>query len=114
MDLASTVLKDIITSSNKKVDTADIISVVCKHFSLTKEEILSGKRKKELVLPRQIAIFLIREQTTKSLPEIGKIMGGKDHTTIMHAERKIAELLKVDQIIKESVEDLRNALNTIK
>lgn len=114
LDVAASVLKDIIASSNKKVDTADIITAVCKYFAVTKEDILSGKRKKELVLPRQIAIYLIREQTTKSLPEIGKIMGGKDHTTIMHAEKKISELLKVDKVVKESVEDLRNSLNTIK
>jgi chromosomal replication initiator protein len=114
LELASSVLKDLINSANKKIDTAEIVSEVCKYFSITKEEILSGKRKKELVLPRQIAIFLIREQTTKSLPEIGKVMGGKDHTTIMHAEKKISDLLKVDKYVKESVENLRNKLLSIK
>jgi chromosomal replication initiator protein len=104
---AESVLKDMISSTNKKVDTADIITAVCRHFSITKEEILSGKRKKELVEPRQIAIYLIREQTNKSLPEIGKIMGGKDHTTIMYAEKKIAELIKVDSNIKHQVEEIR-------
>ncbi len=113
LDLASTVLKDTISSSNKKLDTAEIITTVCKYFSVTKEEIISGKRKKELVLPRQIAIYLIREQTNKSLPEIGKIMGGKDHTTIMHAEKKIADLIKIDKSIKESVENLRTKLLSI-
>ena len=114
LDLASSVLKDMITSSNKKLDTAEIISQVCKYFSITKEEIISGKRKKELVTPRQIAIYLIREQTNKSLPEIGKIMGGKDHTTIMHAEKKISDLLKIDSSIKESVENIRNILLSVK
>jgi chromosomal replication initiator protein len=114
LELAASVLKDLISSSNKKIDTAEIVSAVCKYFSITKEEILSGKRKKELVLPRQIAIYLIREQTTKSLPEIGKIMGGKDHTTIMHAEKKISDLLKIDKYVKESVENLRNILLSIK
>lgn len=104
---AESVLKDMISSTNKKIDTADIISAVCRHFSVTKEDILSGKRKKELVEPRQIAIFLIREQTNKSLPEIGKIMGGKDHTTIMHAEKKISELIKIDSNIKHQVEQIR-------
>ncbi len=113
LDLASSVLKDTISSSNKKLDTAEIITAVCKYYSVTKEEIISGRRKKELVLPRQIAIYLIREQTTKSLPEIGKIMGGKDHTTIMHSEKKIADLLKIDKSIKESIENLRNQLLSI-
>ncbi|MFA5261221.1 MAG: chromosomal replication initiator protein DnaA [Candidatus Omnitrophota bacterium] len=113
LDLASTVLKDTISSANKKIDTAEIVSSVCKYFSVTHEEIISGRRKKELVLPRQIAIYLIREQTTKSLPEIGKIMGGKDHTTIMHAEKKISELLKIDKYVKESVENIRQSLLSI-
>ena len=113
LDLAANVLKDVIASSNKKIDTAQIISEVCKYFAVTKEEIMSGRRKKELVLPRQIAIYLIREQTTKSLPEIGKIMGGKDHTTIMHSEKKISDLLETDIKLKESVENLRNTLLSI-
>ena len=113
LDLAASVLKDAISSSNKKVDTAQIISEACKYFSVSREDILSGKRKKELVIPRQIAIFLIRELTNKSLPEIGKVMGGKDHTTIMHAEKKISDLLDQDKQIKETVENLRNRLLSI-
>ena len=113
VELATNVLKDMIFSSNKKLDTAEIISAVCHHFGVSREEIISGKRKQELVLPRQIAIYLIREQTNKSLPEIGKIMGGKDHTTIMHSEKKISELLKTDQTMKETVENIRNKLLSI-
>lgn len=108
--IASQVLKDIVASSNRSVDTADIVSAVCKYFSLSKDEILGKGRKKELMRPRQIAIFLIREQTNKSLPEIGKIMGGKDHTTILHSERKISDDLKSDSGLKDEIEALREMI----
>ena len=110
VSVAETVLKDIISSTNKKVDTAEIISAVCKHYSLTKEDIVSGIRKKELIVPRQITVYLIREQTKKSLPEIGKIMGGKDHTTIMHSQKRIDQLIKIDAEIKRSVEQIREMI----
>lgn len=113
-ELAATVLKDQISSANKRVDTAEIINVVCRHFGISREDITGSKRKKELILPRQIAIYLIREQTSKSLPEIGKILGGKDHTTIMYSERKIIELLKVDSNLKNTIEQIRDELMSIK
>lgn len=114
ISVAQEILKDMISLANKKVDTAEIISAVSKFFNITKDEILSKNRKRELVLPRQIAIFLIREQTNKSFPEIGKIMGGKDHTTIIHAEKKIIDLIKTDIQIKENIEQIRQGLFEIK
>lgn len=112
--VAQEILKDMVSLANKKVDTAEIISAVSKFFNITKDEILSKNRKRELVLPRQIAIYLIREQTNKSFPEIGKIMGGKDHTTIIHAEKKIIDLIKTDIQIKENIEQIRQGLFEIK
>jgi len=108
--IASQVLKDIVASSNRSVDTADIVGAVCKYFAISKEDILGRGRKKEHIRPRQIAIFLIREQTNKSLPEIGKIMSGKDHTTILHSERKISDDLKTDPILKDEIETLRELI----
>lgn len=114
IDVAQEILKDMVSLANKKVDTAEIISAVSRFFNITKDEILSKNRKRELVLPRQIAIYLIREQTNKSFPEIGKIMGGKDHTTIIHAEKKIIDLIKTDIQIKENIEQIRQGLFEIK
>ncbi|MDP3013438.1 MAG: chromosomal replication initiator protein DnaA, partial [Candidatus Subteraquimicrobiales bacterium] len=108
--IASQVLKGIVASSNRSVDMADIVSAVCKYFSVSKEDVLGRGRKKEHIRPRQIAIFLIREQTSKSFPEIGKIMSGKDHTTILHSERKISDDLKTDPVLKDEIETLRELI----
>jgi chromosomal replication initiator protein len=114
VSLAENVLKDAISSRNTMVDTAEIISAVCRHFSVSKDEITSNKRKKELIIPRQVAIYLIREQTNKSLSEIGKIMGGKDHTTILHSEKRINKLLKIDANLKSSIEQIRESVLAVK
>ncbi|MDH4358331.1 MAG: chromosomal replication initiator protein DnaA [Candidatus Berkelbacteria bacterium] len=111
---ASEILKDFISSLNKSVDTAEIISAVCKYYSLSRDEILGKGRKKELIRPRQVTIFLIREKTNKSLPEIGKIMGGKDHTTVLHSERKISDQIKIDNQLKTDIENIRVILSEIK
>ena len=111
---ATKVLKDLISSSNRVVGTAEIISAVGKHYNIPQSEIVSSKRQRELVLPRQVAIYLLREQTNKSLPEIGKIMGGKDHSTIFHAQRKITEAIKIDAQIKSEIETIRQSLFSIK
>jgi len=111
VEKASEILKDFIGSLNKSVDTAEIISSVCKYYSLTRDEVLGKGRKKELIQPRQITIFLIRNETNKSLPEIGKIMGGKDHSTILHSERKVEQQLKVDSQLKDDIEKIRLILS---
>jgi chromosomal replication initiator protein len=108
--LAQEILKDNISSSNHAADSAEIISSVSKYYGIAKEDILGKNRKKELILPRQISIYLIREMTNKSLPEIGKIMGGKDHTTIMHSQKRIEGFLKTDITIKSDIEKIREDL----
>lgn len=108
--VATEVLKDMVSTTSKTVDSAEIINAVCKFYKIAREELLSRSRKKELSVPRQISIFLIRENTNKSLPEIGKIMGGKDHTTILYAEKKIKNLLSTDINIKDDVEKIRQSL----
>lgn len=113
IDTATEVLKDFISSTNKSIDSAEIISAVCKHFSIQREDLLGKTRVKEFILPRQIAIYLIREQTNKSLPEIGRILGGKDHTTILYAERKIANDIKSNSTLKSDIEKIRNLISAI-
>jgi len=110
IEVAADALKDIISNSNHQVDSAEIISAVCKYYNIQKEDLIGGGRKKELILPRQVAIYLMREQTSKSFPEIGKIFGGKDHSTIFHAEKRISELLKIDANIKSDIEKIRQSL----
>jgi len=109
---AQEILKDFVSSSNRAVGTAEIIEAVCRFFSIEKDDLLGHKRKQELVLPRQIAVFLIREQTNKSYPEIGAILGGKDHTTILYSEKKILNLVKSDSSIKDSIDEIRSILQS--
>lgn len=110
LQTAEEALKDMVSSSNRVVGTAEIIAAVGKYFGISKDDLLGKSRKKELSTPRQITIFLIRENTNRSLPEIGKLMGGKDHTTIMYSEKKIRDLLKTDIAVKSDIEKIRENL----
>jgi chromosomal replication initiator protein len=113
MDIAQKVLGDLVQSINKKTDSAEIINAVCKYYGLKREDIVSKGRKKELIIPRQVAIYLMREMTNKSLPQIGSIMGGKDHSTIFHSENKIKELLKTDAELKKSISEIRQIISSV-
>ena len=75
-------------------------------------ELLSAKRNRSLARPRQLAMSLAKELTSHSLPEIGDAFGGRDHTTVLHACKKIAELCLTDNKIKEDMINLRRALST--
>lgn len=94
LSLAEEILKDILYNSEEKIITPDlIISEVCRFYSLKKTDLLSSKRQQTYTYPRQIAIYLCRELTDLSFPSIGKIFGGRDHTTIIHSYNKICDLL---------------------
>jgi hypothetical protein len=84
--------------------------LACQHFNLSHTEFLSMRRTKSLVRPRQIAMFLAKELTHKSLPEIGRKFRGMDHTTVLHAIRKVAELIEVDDGMKAAVGELRSQI----
>ena len=93
------------------VPTVDAIKrVVCRHFSISHDDIMSERRLKEVVRPRQIAMYLCREKTRRSLPDIGRMFGGKDHTTVLHADRKIRELMLKDWKLAHDVADLEAQL----
>lgn len=113
LETAQRVLGDIVQSISRKTDSAEIINAVCKYYNLKREDIVSKKRKKELIIPRQIAIYLMRELTSKSLPQIGSIMGGKDHSTILHSENKIKSLLKTDVELKKTINEIRQIVLSI-
>ena len=108
LSLAEEALKDIIYPDKPKEITPQlIINVVSEHFGVNPEDITSKKRNSEFVLPRQVVMYLCRELTDISLINIGKLLGKKDHTTIMHGVNKIAEEMM-------SNEDLKNKIDTIK
>jgi hypothetical protein len=81
--------------------------VVCKKFGLTRIDFLSRRRTRDLVIPRQIAMYLCKTLTFKSLPEIGRRFNGKDHTTVLHAVRKIAHMVQTDEKIRDFVAELQ-------
>ena len=94
MKLAEAVLKDLISDSDApEITAATILAVASEYFSIPIDDLIGGSRSRALVNARQIAMYLCRELTELSLPKIGELFGGRDHTTVMHAERKIRGLM---------------------
>ena len=111
MELAEEVLKDIISPNEKKIITPEyIISTVAEHFDVSPEEIAGNKRNSKVVYPRQIAMYLCREMTDVPLKSIGKCLGNRDHTTIMHGCDKIEQELKSSENTRNTVEILKKKL----
>lgn len=112
IDLAMEALKDIISPNNKKVITHDsIISIVSEHFSVTPADLSGNKRSKNIVVPRQIAMYLCRELLDTSLKEIGKNLGDRDHTTVMHGIEKIEAELQTNKDIEKQIDILKKKIN---
>jgi len=107
IEITKTLLKSLFVSPNKIVNPKNIIQIVADFYDLKEKEILSASRKKEVVVPRQIAMFLLRDILKSSYPFIGRRFGGKDHTTAIHACEKIGKELEKD-------EHLNNELDLIK
>ena len=112
LELAEEALKDIISPGAQREVTPDlIIQVVSDHFGLAPLDISSQKRNKEIVYPRQIVMYLCRNMTATPLQAIGRYLGGRDHTTVIHGADKItADLLK-DETLKNTIEILKKKIN---
>jgi chromosomal replication initiator protein len=110
LDMAQECLADILRASERKVTIDEIIRKVADHYNLRLSDLLSARRSRSVARPRQVAMFLAKSLTSRSLPEIGRKFGGRDHTTVMHAVRKIEELKKTDSQVAEDVELLRRML----
>lgn len=110
MDLAQECLADVLRASQQKITVEEIIRKVCDHYNLRMSDIMSPRRARAVARPRQMAMFLSKMLTSKSLPDIGRRFGGRDHTTVLHAVRKIEELQHTDSQIAEDVELLRRML----
>ena len=104
------VLKDLLNISENK-DTIDLIqTIVCKFFKISKNEMLSSRRSRYLVRPRQTAIYLTKVLTSKSLPEIGREFSNRDHTTIIHSVKTIEKLKETDLGMVENINKLKNQI----
>ncbi len=102
LDSAKSLLKNLITTPNKTISTRKIIQAVAEFYDLKEKEIISATRKKEIVRPRQIAMYLLREELKGSFPFIGRKFGGKDHTTAIHSCEKITrEIEKNENLLEE-------------
>ena len=111
MDLVKEVLKKVLRKDEKKsVTIEDILKTVTAHFDVKISDIKSPKKSKNLVLPRQISMYLARKLTTFSFPDIGMKIGGRDHSTVIYANNKISKLITNDDKVRKMVEKIENTL----
>ncbi len=104
------ILKDFINSNIKSVNVEYIQNIVASHFNLNIHELLSPRRPRSLARPRQIAMYLAKQHTTNSLPDIGRKFANRDHTTVIHAVKKIDELIKKDNEIRQNIIEIKKKL----
>ena len=110
LDLAQECLVDILRASDRKVTIEEIQRKVAEHYNVRLSDLVGPKRVRTIARPRQVAMYLAKSLTTRSLPEIGRRFGGRDHTTIMHGIRKIEELKGADSQLAEDIDLLRRLL----
>jgi chromosomal replication initiator protein len=112
LESAQELLRDLLRFCERRVTIDEIQRRVAEHFNIRLSEMTSERRARAVARPRQVAMYLAKQLTTRSLPEIGKKFGGRDHTTVMHAVRKIEELALADAALAEDVELLRRMLQS--
>jgi chromosomal replication initiator protein len=110
LESAQDLLHDLVRANERRVTIDEIQKRVAEHFNLKMVDMVSERRARVVARPRQVAMYLAKQLTSRSLPEIGRKFGGRDHTTVMHAVRKIEELVVVDRALAEDVEVLRRML----
>ena len=110
LDLGEKALKDTI-ENQREITPSFILDTVADHYNITVEEILSKKKNKEIALPRQICMYLCRKYTNESLQNVGRILGNRDHTTVMHGFEKIGKSIDTDEILKNNIEILTKKIN---
>jgi chromosomal replication initiator protein len=109
---AEITLRDLIGAREpRRVRIEDIQRVVARHYNVSKADLLSARRTRTIVRPRQIAMYLAKVLTPRSLPEIGRRFGGRDHTTVLHAVRKIEDLIQGDKTLAEEIELLKRMID---
>jgi chromosomal replication initiator protein len=108
-DLVETALVDLLPRGGAMTPET-ILAAVAGHFNLSREQLSSRDRSRHVALPRQVAMYLIREETRASLPQIGMALGGRDHTTVMYGCGKITDLLETDDGLRRQVMAIREAI----
>lgn len=110
LDTAQELLQDLLRANERRVTIDEIQRRVAEHFNMKMAEMTSSRRARVVARPRQVAMYLAKQLTQRSLPEIGRKFGGRDHTTVMHAVRKIEELMVSDRALAEDVDLLYRML----
>ncbi|SLN20992.1 Chromosomal replication initiator protein DnaA [Roseivivax jejudonensis] len=110
MDLTHECLTDVLRASERKVSVEEIQRKVAEHFNIRLSDMIGPRRTRTFARPRQVAMYLAKKLTSRSLPEIGRRFGGRDHTTVMHGVKRIDELIRTDGQLADDIEMLRRAL----
>lgn len=110
LELTQDCLSDVLKASDRKVTVEEIQRKVSEHFNIRLSDMIGPKRLRTFARPRQMAMYLAKQMTSRSLPEIGRRFGGRDHTTVLHGVKRIEELMVTDSQIADDVELLRRAL----
>ena len=106
--VAEQIVRDLMRGAEpRRVRIDDILRTVSKHYGVNRGDLLSGRRNRSIVRPRQIGMYLAKLLTSRSLPEIGRRFGNRDHTTVLHAIRKIEQLMSDDNQLREEIELLK-------
>ena len=111
LESAQELLRDLLRANDRRVTIEEIQKRVAEHFNIKLADMQSPRRARQVARPRQIAMFLAKQLTTRSLPEIGRKFGGRDHTTVMHAVKKVEELCTADGTFAEDVDLLKRMLD---
>ncbi len=110
-DGAESIIRDLLAGVEpRRVKIEDILKAVSRHFAVSKQDILSQRRHRSVVWPRQIGMYLAKQMTSRSLPEIGRRFGDRDHTTVLHAIRKIDKVLENDTRLRDELEELKKQI----
>jgi len=112
LEFAKGALRDMLTAQDRQVTIENIQKAVAEYYKIRSVDLLSNKRSRSITRPRQLAMTLVKELTKHSLPEIGSAFGGRDHTTVLHANKKIKELREIDVTIEEDYRNLLRILTT--
>lgn len=111
-DIAETVIRDLVQGLEpRRIKIEDILRIISRHFGVSKGDLLSQRRHRSVVWPRQVGMYLAKQLTARSLPEIGRRFGNRDHTTVLHAIRKIEGELAGNPRLKEELEELKKLLS---
>ncbi len=112
LEAAQSLLQDLLRAHDRRLSMEEIQKRVAEHFKIRMSDMSSARRARAVARPRQVAMYLSKHLTSRSLPEIGRAFGGRDHTTVMHAVRKIEEICKADPAFAEDVELLTRMLES--